>query len=103
MRDNHEIPTLGIGIKIISQIADELSYTYTAERRNCLTIVKYFQPALPQHTKRSNDVLNIFNWLKKQQINKSDRTSQKPFHKITLQLASEIATVTQVLWWVEQL
>jgi serine/threonine-protein kinase RsbW len=99
----YESGSIGIGIKIISQIADELSYTYTDNRRNCLKIVKYFQPALPQHNNRSKDVLNIFNWLKVQQTNKSDRTSQKPFHKITLQLASEIATVTQVLWWIEQL
>ncbi|MEG4088543.1 hypothetical protein [Microcoleus sp. Pol12B4] len=65
-------PSLGIGIKLIGQIADELSYTHTYERRNCLSIVKFFQPILPQNKlqlvglKPSSDVLSIFNWLKEQ-------------------------------------
>lgn len=105
-RDNDENPTLGLGIKLISQIADELSYTYTSDSRNCLSIVKYFQPVLPQHsipTSYWKEVLKIFNWMQEQQTNKSDRTSQQPFHKISLQLKSEIASITQVLWWIEQL
>jgi serine/threonine-protein kinase RsbW len=49
MRDRFfDEPSLGIGIKLIDQIADELSYTHTSDRRNCLSIVKYFQPVLPQ-------------------------------------------------------
>ncbi|MEG4633519.1 ATP-binding protein [Microcoleus sp. AR_TQ3_B6] len=104
-----EIPSLGIGIKIISQIADELSYTHTSDRRNCLLIVKYFEPVLPHPStqadcfKRATDTLNIFNWLKEQKTSQSDRSSNQPLQKITLQLNSDIATVTQVLWWVEQL
>jgi serine/threonine-protein kinase RsbW len=109
MRDNDDNPSLGIGLKIIAQIADELSYTYNSDRRNCLTIVKYYQPVLPQDStqvggfQRARDVLNIFNWPKEQRTSKSDRSSQQPMQKITLQLKSEIATVTQVLWWIEQL
>lgn len=101
-------PSLGIGIKLIGQIADELSYTYNSDRRNCLSIVKYFQPVLPQHStqagrlKRSSDVLNIFNWLKEQTTSQSDRNSNQLLQKITIELNSEIATVSQVLWWVEQ-
>jgi serine/threonine-protein kinase RsbW len=102
-------PSLGIAIKLIGKIADELSYTYNSDRRNCLSIVKYFQPVLPQHStqagrlKRSSDVLNIFNWLKEQRTSQSDRNSNQLLQKITLQLNSEIATVSQVLWWVDQL
>ncbi|MEG4007708.1 ATP-binding protein [Microcoleus sp. Pol11C1] len=102
-------PSLGIGIKLISQIADELSYTHTSERRNCLSIVKYFQPVLPQDNiqagglKPSSDVLSIFNWLKKQITSQSARNSHQLLQKITLELNSDIATVSQVLWWVEQL
>lgn len=110
MRDRFfDEPSLGIGIKLIGQIADELSYTQTSDRRNCLSIVKYFQPVLPQDNtqagglKRSSDVLNIFNWLKEQRTSQSDRNSNQLLQKITLQLNSEIATVSQVLWWVEQL
>jgi serine/threonine-protein kinase RsbW len=115
MRDNmDEMPEsggIGIGIKLIAQIADELSYTHDSDHRNCLKIVKYFQPVLPfnpdtnqtGYFKRARDVLNIFNWLKEQRINQPDRISNQPLQKITLQLNSDIATVTQVLYWVEQL
>ena len=44
MRDNiDEIPSGGVGIKILGRIADELSYTPTSDGRNCLFIVKYYQ------------------------------------------------------------
>ena len=52
-RDNmDEIPSGGVGIKNIGKIADELSYTRTSDRRNCLFLVKYYQKAglvQPQH------------------------------------------------------
>lgn len=102
---------IGIGIKLIAQIADELSYTYNSDHRNCLTIIKYFHPVLPpvlphlrnkaDRPKWSRDVLKIFNWLNIS--TPSDRISNQLLQRITLQLNSEIATVTQVFWWVEQL
>jgi serine/threonine-protein kinase RsbW len=53
MRDNmDEIPSGGVGIKNIGKIADELSYTRTSDRRNCLFLVIYYQKAgvvQPQH------------------------------------------------------
>ena len=53
MRDNiDEIPSGGIGIKIIGKIADELSYTPISDRPNCLFLVKYYHKAglvQPQH------------------------------------------------------
>ena len=53
MRDNRdEIPSGGVGIKIIGKIADQLSYTRTSDSRNCLLIVKYYQKlglVQPQH------------------------------------------------------
>lgn len=108
MRDRFlDEPSLGIAIKLIGKIADELSYTYNSDRRNCLSIVKYFQPVLPQHStqagplKLPRDVLNIFNWLKEQRTSQSDRNSNQLLQKISLQLNSEIATVSQVLWWVD--
>jgi serine/threonine-protein kinase RsbW len=102
------INRMGRSRKVIAQIADEFSYTYSSAR-NCLTIVKYFQPVLPKYStqpsslERSSDVLNIFNGLKKYRTNQSDRSSNQPMQKITLQLNNDIATVTQVLGWVKQL
>ena len=114
MRDNmDEIPSGGIGIKIIGKIADELSYTRTSDGRNCLLIVKYYQEISglvpPQDSKqagfltRATDVLNSFNGLKKQRTSQSDRSSKHPLQKISLQLNTDIKAVAQVLGWVEQL
>jgi serine/threonine-protein kinase RsbW len=53
MRDNiDEIPSGGVGRKILGKIAYQLSYTRTSDSRNCLFIVKYYQKAgivQPQH------------------------------------------------------
>jgi len=110
--DFSEIDEIGkIGIKLIGKIADELSYTRTSAGRNCLLIVKYFQPALvpPQPSpqagffKRAIDVLHSFNWLQEQRNPQSDRSYNQPLHNIKLQVSSDLQAVTQVLWWVEQL
>ena len=110
--DFSEIDEIGkIGTKLIGKIADELSYTRTSEGRNCLLIVKYFQPALvpPQPSseisifKRAIDVLHSFNWLQEQRNSQSELSYNQPLHKINIQVNSELQAVTQVLWWVEQL
>jgi serine/threonine-protein kinase RsbW len=107
MRDNiNEIPSGGIGIKIIGKIADELSYTRIADR-NCLFIIKYYQS---QHNTQTNcwqravNILNSFNWLQQQREQPSEPISkQQPLKKICLQLNSDIQGVTEVLQWIEQL
>jgi serine/threonine-protein kinase RsbW len=110
--DFSEIDEIGkIGIKLIGKIADQLSYTRTSEGRNCLLIVKYFQPGLlpPQPRtqvgffKRAIDVLHSFNWLQDQRNSQSEPSYNQPLNKINIQVNSELQAVAQVLWWVEQL
>jgi serine/threonine-protein kinase RsbW len=113
MRDNiDEIPSGGVGIKIIGKIADELSYTPTSDGRNCLFLVKYYQqPDLvqPQPSrqagffKRVIDVLNSFNGFQKQRNPQSDPSSNQQIQKFSLQLNTDIKAVAQVLGWLEQL
>src|SRR4028118_783504 len=113
MRDNiDEIPSGGVGIKIIGKIADELSYTPTSDRRNCLFLVKYYQqPELgpPQDSsqagifKRAMDVLNNFNGFQKQRNPQSDPSYNQQIHKFSLQLNTDIKAVAQVLSWLKQL
>jgi serine/threonine-protein kinase RsbW len=108
-----EIPSGGIGIKLIAKIADDLSYTRNSDGRNCLSIVKYYQNVsdkLPSQNstqagyfKRGLDVLNSFNWLKEQQNNQSEQTSNQLLEKISLQVNTDINAVAQVLGWVEPL
>ncbi|MEG4555140.1 ATP-binding protein [Microcoleus sp. F6_B6] len=114
MRDNiDEIPSGGIGIKIIGKIADELSYTRTSDGRNCLFIVKYYhQPGLVPslHSiedgflKRASDVLTSFYLgFHKQRVPQSEPISNQLVQKINLQINTDIKAVAQVLSWVEQL
>ncbi|MEG4108869.1 ATP-binding protein [Microcoleus sp. S13_C5] len=114
MIDNiEEIPSGGIGIKIIGKIADELSYTRTSEGRNCLFIVKYYQqPGLvPSQDsiqdgffKGAIDVLTSFKfWFHKQRFPQSEPSYNQPFYKISIQLNTDIKAVAQVLSWAEQL
>ena len=113
MRDNiDEIPSGGVGIKILGKIADELSYTPTSDGRNCLFIVKYYQqPELvppqdsskPGFLKRASDVLNRFNGFQKQRNSQSDPSSNQQIQKFSLQLNTDINAVAQVLCWLEQL
>ena len=108
MKDNNninDIPSGGIGIKIIGKIADELSYTRISDR-NCLFIIKYYQSQ--QNTqascwKRAINILNSFNWLQEQREQQSDRNSHQPLKKISLKLNTDIKAVTEVLLWFEQL
>ena len=113
MRDNiDEIPSGGVGIKIIGKIADELSYTPTSDGRNCLFLVKYYQqpelePPLDSSQagifKRASDVLNRFNGFQKQRNPQSDPSSNQQIQKFSLQLNTDINAVAQVLCWLEQL
>ncbi|AFZ06494.1 putative anti-sigma regulatory factor, serine/threonine protein kinase [Oscillatoria nigro-viridis PCC 7112] len=114
MRDNiDEIPSGGIGIKIIGKIADELSYTRTSDGRNCLFIVKsYQQPGLvPSQQsiqdgffKRAIDVLTSFDFgLPKQRVPQPDPISNQLVQKICLQINTDIKAVARVLSWAEQL
>lgn len=108
MRDNlDEIPSGGMGIKVIGKIADELSYTRTSDSRNCLLIVKYYQPSpngdRAGYFKRQSAVLDIFKLLRKQRDSKSDRAARQPLQKIHLKLNTDLKAVTQILSQMEQL
>ncbi|MBE9162068.1 MULTISPECIES: ATP-binding protein [Microcoleaceae] len=113
MRNNiNEIPSRGIGIKLINKIADELSYARTSERRNCLLIVKNFHPVTipPQQTnqagylKRAVNFFSSFNFGFKQGQNRHFyRSYNQPTKIICLQLNTDLNSVKKVLWWVEQL
>lgn len=72
-----ELPEGGLGIKIMSRIADELSYTRTSEQRNCLLIVKNYE-----------------------QLNLTE--SQTP-QRIYLQVNTDLHNLEQVLEWFKQL
>jgi serine/threonine-protein kinase RsbW len=102
-----EIPSGGMGIKVIGKIADELSYTRTSDSRNCLLIVKYYQPsengARAGYSQPQSGVFDIFKWLPKQRDSKSDRADRQPLHEIHLKLNTDLKAVTLILSEMEQL
>src|SRR3712207_792178 len=78
-----ELPEGGMGIKIMSDLVDELSYTRTPDRQNCLLIVKnYEQQALEESQSH--------------QLN-------EPLLQMRLQTNTDLNALNQVLDWYEQL
>ncbi|HLO49953.1 MAG TPA: ATP-binding protein [Kamptonema sp.] len=104
----NELSEGGRGIKLLSQLADELSYTHTATRQNCLVIRKTYEENLsPQPAMKKGKALERlleffyrWNWL-----NESDRekNSEPPIKRIRLRVKSELSALTEVLNWYERL
>ncbi len=58
--DIENLPEGGMGIKIMSRLADELSYTRTFELKNCLSIIKkYKEPTLEQSQSYKNPLQKL--------------------------------------------
>ncbi|MBD0302575.1 MAG: ATP-binding protein [Tolypothrix sp. T3-bin4] len=104
-------PEGGMGIKIMSQLANELSYTRTPDHRNCLFIRKTYpsQGFDPSQDIQKSGVLeqsiNFFltrlNWLKYKHYRQ--QRGDTPLKKIHLQVNTELTAVNQVIDWYEQL
>ena len=92
-----ELPEGGMGLKIMSTLADNLSYRRTSDERNCLSIGKnYEKKSIPK-----SSLLERLNWFKDKAHTTQD--SETPLQKIHLQVNSELQALEQVLDWYEQL
>jgi len=104
----HEIPEGGRGIKLMWQLADELTYTRTATRRNCLVIRKTYEETLsPQPNMEKGKVLEglmeffyRWNWRKERD---GEQRGEAPIKKISLQVKTELTALTEVLKWYDRL
>jgi serine/threonine-protein kinase RsbW len=105
-----ELPEGGMGINLMSQIADELTYTRISEKQNCLLIAKNYTEAdtnfisgTPTNGMLEHfiDSVTGFNWLK----GKNDGSGNTPVsaHKINLQVNTDLSGLAQVLEWFDQL
>lgn len=102
MRDNiDEIPSGGIGIKVIGKIADELSYCRTSDSRNCLFIVKYYQLISGRVPSQHSTQSGFLKRLQKQLYHHYEPSYNQPLQKISLQVNTDIKAVAQVLLWVD--
>ncbi len=102
-----ELPESGRGIKLMWQLADELSYTQTSTHQNCLLIVKNYEskPANPPKTKFFKPLINFshsFNFRNGKQED-SVPNPNIPLYSIHLTVNTDLHAVSQVLDWYEQL
>ncbi|MEG4440988.1 ATP-binding protein [Microcoleus sp. AT9_B5] len=100
----------GRGIKLMWQIADELSYTRTLDGRNCLSLSKTYEVEgrnRSQNIKNASvldglmNLLNTWDW-------QTETQQQEELHEtfvkhISLQVNTDVNALTQVLLWFEQL
>lgn len=100
----------GRGLKLMWQIADELSYTRTLDGRNCLWLSKSYEVEgrdRPQNIKKASvldGLMNFFNtwdWQNKKQ--QEQELHESYVQHISLQVNTDINALTRVLEWFEQL
>jgi serine/threonine-protein kinase RsbW len=106
----NELAEGGRGLKLMWQIADELSYTRTLDGRNCLWLSKSYEVEgrdRPQNIKKASvldGLMNFFNtwdWQNKKQ--QEQELHESYVQHISLQVNTDLNALTRVLEWFEQL
>ncbi|MEG3842412.1 ATP-binding protein [Microcoleus sp. herbarium14] len=105
-----ELAEGGRGIKLMWQIADELSYTRTLDNRNCLSLSKSYEVegrARSQNTKKTSvldglmNLLNSWDW--QDPTEQEEELEESSVQQISLQVKTDVNALTLVLEWFEQL
>jgi serine/threonine-protein kinase RsbW len=100
----------GRGLKLMWQIADELSYTRTLDGRNCLWLSKSYEVEgrdRSQNIKNASVLdglmkfLNTWDWQNKTQ--QEQELHESYVQHISLQVNTDLNALTRVLQWFEQL
>jgi len=100
----------GRGIKLMWQIADELTYTRTLDGRNCLWLSKSYEVesrSRSQNIKKASRLdglmkfLNTWDWQNKTQ--QEQELHESHVRHISLQVNTDLNALTRVLEWFEQL
>lgn len=106
----HELAEGGRGLKLMWQIADELSYARTTDGRNCLCMSKTYEAegfARSKNIRKASasnglmKLLNRWDWL--DAAEQEAELDDSPVKKISLEVNTEVNALTQVLDWFEQL
>ena len=100
----------GRGLKLMWQIADELSYTPTLDGRNCLWLSKSYEVegrARSQNIKNASvldGLINLFNtWDWQNKTQQEQELHESYVQHISLQVNTDLNALTRVLEWFEQL
>ncbi|SRR6476469_542499 len=100
----------GRGIKLMWQIADEISYTRTLDNRNCLSLSKTYEVEgrnRSQNIKKASvldglmNLLNTWDW--QTETDQEEELHETCVQHISLQVNTDVNALTQVLLWFEQL
>ncbi|MFS8118326.1 MAG: ATP-binding protein [Microcoleus sp.] len=106
-----ELAEGGRGIKLMWQIADELSYTQTLDGRNCLSLTKSYEVKghnRSQNTKKANlldglmNISNSWDWQDPTE-QEEELEDESSIQQISLQVNTDLNALTLVFEWFEQL
>jgi serine/threonine-protein kinase RsbW len=100
----------GRGLKLMWQIADELSYTRTLDGRNCLWLSKSYEVEgreRSQNIKKASvldGLINFFNtWDWQNKTQQEQELHESYVQHISLEVNTDLNALTRVLEWFEQL
>ena len=100
----------GRGLKLMWQIADELSYTRTLDGRNCLWLSKSYEVEgrdRSQNIKNASvldGLMNFFNtWDWQNKTQQEQELHESYVQHISLEVNTDLNALTRVLEWFEQL
>jgi len=100
----------GRGLKLMWQIADELSYTRTLDGRNCLWLSKTYEVESRDRSQNIKNasvldgLINFFNtWDWQNKTQQEQELHESHVQHISLQVNTELNALTRVLEWFEQL
>ena len=100
----------GRGLKLMWQIADELSYTRTLDGRNCLWLSKSYEIEGRERSQNINNasvldgLINFFNtWDWQNKTQQEQELHESYIQHISLQVNTDLKALTRVLEWFEQL
>ncbi len=104
LSDIEQLPEQGWGLRILSPVADELSYTRTSDnRQNCLLIRKNY-PSEPRYNlQNDSNLLKLRTWIN--WVRQFIRATFKNFRlkQIKLQVKTDLNALEAVLNWYQQL
>lgn len=100
----------GRGLKLMWQIADELSYTRTLDGRNCLWLSKSYEVEGRERSQNIKNasildgLMNFFNtWDWQNKTQQEQELHESYVQHISLQVNTDLNALTRVLEWFEQL
>lgn len=92
-----QLPEGGMGIKILSCLADEISYTRTAEQKNCLLIIKSYQKLSLEELQSHKTPLQKIHFQVKTDLKELERVLQESDQLNHLSISNPVLAQIQLI------